>query len=843
MLPESVVPGMLPAQAEPVAAERRVPEITGRTAARLLVAAGAVLVVIAATAFTVADWGQVGPLARCAILLAVTALVLAVPRPLVRRGLIATAESVAGIGLAMTLADAYLLHRLALGHSANLLVIAAGCAALTVIWACYGLAARVRVPFLAALGLAQSPLPLAAAGLARGIGGPGYPVGAPLMLALAATCCADVLLTRWVSGREGGDRARAWPVGLPTTAALRALTVLTVATASAAWIAVAVAWVAGSFPATAQTIAELAVLTGMFGVASAAARGTAQVAVCTCAALAAMASLAAAIPSCAGWPARYCGFAVLAVAVLAVGVATRLRRSHPVHARALDLCAGPVVLVAAAMAAQRPDSFAVLAAVVALIASATAWIRSGTGQVIALAGACAAALAAIATEHAALAAAVFSPFTEVAQAWRGNEVAYMHAAQAPGLPLAAVVLAACLFALAAAVGARRGTKYGSLDAVAAALPLIAAPVGLASGFGYGLTVALLLVLTVGLTLWTAFGFGRQAAGEPRTFKGAALAPASAALAAAVLTLAWALAAPVPTLVVLGCLAVLYAVCAVRAPLASVRIGASGLAVATMAAFTGCAALAAGAAAWQSGMVVLLISAVAQLVAWRLLASDGGARRHVALAVEITAWIAAAAGVAACLSAPRAVSLALATAGLICVGVAGRPDRRPALWAGLVLCEVAWCVLLASARVSVPEVYTVPAAMIALAFGWFAVRKNPALSSWACYGLGQAWLLLPSLIMVWHGTGWFRPLALGVVATAVTLLGARFRLQAPLLLGMAAAVLDAGHELAPAVRAVIHWLPGWLPIAVLGAVLLWAGATYEARLANLGRLRRSLGAMR
>src|SRR5262249_52575816 len=90
----------------------RRPEMSGRTAARLLLAAGAALVVIAATIFTIADWARIGPLGRSAILLGVTALVLAGPRVLMRRGLNATAEAVAAIGLVLTIGDAWLLHRL-----------------------------------------------------------------------------------------------------------------------------------------------------------------------------------------------------------------------------------------------------------------------------------------------------------------------------------------------------------------------------------------------------------------------------------------------------------------------------------------------------------------------------------------------------------------------------------------------------------------------------------------------------------------------------------------------------------------------------------------------------------
>jgi hypothetical protein len=57
------------------------------------------------------------------------------------------------------------------------------------------------------------------------------------------------------------------------------------------------------------------------------------------------------------------------------------------------------------------------------------------------------------------------------------------------------------------------------------------------------------------------------------------------------------------------------------------------------------------------------------------------------------------------------------------------------------------------------------------------------------------------------------------------------------------ILDAGHELAPAVAQLTGMLPRRLPIAVIGVILLAAGATCEARLHDLGRLRAALGKMR
>jgi hypothetical protein len=95
---------------------------------------------------------------------------------------------------------------------------------------------------------------------------------------------------------------------------------------------------------------------------------------------------------------------------------------------------------------------------------------------------------------------------------------------------------------------------------------------------------------------------------------------------------------------------------------------------------------------------------------------------------------------------------------------------------------------------------------------------------------------------WLAAGWIRPVALAGVAAAVAIAGGRARMQAPLLAGATVAVLAATRELVPVAMRVIGVLPGWVPVAVIGAVLLWAGATYEARLRNLRAIRSSLGAM-
>jgi hypothetical protein len=613
-------------------------------------------------------------------------------------------------------------------------------------------------------------------------------------------------------------------------------------------VALAVSAVLWSLTAASATIAELAVLTMLFCLAAAFGRQGRVAQLVTGCALVAVTGLACALPLAGGWPVRHAAFAVLGVAAAAAGIATVLREVRPAHALVLDLGAALVVVLAAVMAAQQADNFAVLASIAAIIASSTAWLRSGRRRVAALCAAACIAIAAIAAQGRLLAQALFWPYSQLTRSWHGHAQAALGAVHSPGLALAVAVLGACAAATVTAAGAWRGSR-GSLDAAAAALPLLAAPAGLAGGLSYGLVTGLLLALTMALTAWSSVS--------------RSLTPAAAALATASLALAWALIAPVPTLIVLGCLTLAYPLCTWRSRLTSVQLASACLSVLSAAALAECAALAAGWPGWQAGLAVIGVGALAQAAAARLTsvhqgstwpdepwtagalpaALDRAQALTVSAVIEATGWLTIVAGTGQCLSRSWPASLGLAVSGLICIGVAVRADRRPVLWVGLALCEAAWCVWLVASGVSAPEPYTVPAAATLIAYGLYRARRSPPPSSWLSYGPGLALLLLPSLAEVWQSHGWVRPLLLGLAAAGVTLSGGRVRLQAPLLIGAAVAALDAGHALVPAILRLAEALPSWLPIAVTGAILLWSGATYEARLRNLISLRNSVANMR
>ncbi|CAM5746669.1 hypothetical protein [Streptomyces afghaniensis 772] [Streptomyces afghaniensis] len=124
-------------QPPPVAWSR--PETAAPSVQNVLLVLGGVLLTLAAAVFTLVSWGHMGITGRALVLGAVTLAALAVPAPLLKRGLRSTAESVAGLGLALTVLDAYALREAALTGTDGAGYAAAAAAVLAVIWSAYGL--------------------------------------------------------------------------------------------------------------------------------------------------------------------------------------------------------------------------------------------------------------------------------------------------------------------------------------------------------------------------------------------------------------------------------------------------------------------------------------------------------------------------------------------------------------------------------------------------------------------------------------------------------------------------------------------------------------------------------
>lgn len=767
----------------PAAAETSSPGVQN-----LLLTLGGILLAIAAIAFTLVSWGEMGIAGRSAVLGTVTVAALGTPVLLLRRGLAATAESVAVPALVLTVLDAYALHRAVLPGTDGLGYAAAAAAVLAALWTAYGLALpRLRTPLPAAVVAAQLPLPFWAL-----ISGPASP---PMEWALLLTAALDVAVLVW-----------AGPLRVRTAVAAAAAT-----TGGAALLTGGLRSLAAGTPADAAGPAALLAAAAALALFTAW-RVTAAAWVSAVAGLAAVAAAGAVIRTVApdGWAVighLLCGVALLG----AVGTRTP-RRLLP------GLVAASGAVHAAAALTALPLTVLALAAPVRTLTGIWSGVSPLPDPDASAAMLLPAPMALLITASVLVVAARHEP-GPTAQGTDG----------APAGPQAPHPVAAVPPAAAYGSGHPDGRTPARRTALCGAVALVwaaSAAAPLVFGFAHAAAVAWQLMCALALT---AFAVRRPGAPAATAAVCAALGSFSVVLLS--------LATRPATFTVLGGLVVAAALAALRAVGPARPLYACASTVCTTALAGACAG-ALELSPHRAAPVVLAVPALTALLGAVL-------RRHpVALPVEITG---AGAGVlAVALAAGHAATLALVLTlcGVVAAATAVRAERRPVaahLAAGLFLLA-SWVRLVASG-VGSPEAYTLPVTALALAVGVLRRRRDPEASSWTAYGPGLAVTLVPSLVAAWGDEHWLRPLLLGLSALAVILTGARLRLQAPLVLGGATLALVALHELAPYVVQVVGALPRWLPPALAGLLLLAVGATYEQRLRDARRLREGLGRMR
>ncbi|MDI5961686.1 SCO7613 C-terminal domain-containing membrane protein [Streptantibioticus silvisoli] len=819
---------------------------TGTVEARdVLLWLGGTLLAVAAVAFTVISWGHLGIAGRSAVLAVLTLTATGVPALLLRRALGATAEVVACLGLVLLLLDSYAVRRTLLPGPGTT-VYEAGTAAVTaVVWAAYAVALRpraerrgLRLPPHLALVLAQLPLPLwsftahsgdatAAALLATAL------LDALVLLAGDRAAMSRLLPTAVVAGAVTGLLGLLVAAELSLRAvgpgaALRAAALLL----GAAACALAVAY---RLPAPPEPAGEAAskssedALPKTTGTTAPKTAGTANATVPKSSGIEGDArssgSAEDAVPGSTGG--RGAGPAVSWAFVLGVaaGVAAVVGTGGVVRVFTVGEWAVPGY-----------------AACAALLLAATAALRRAGARHRVVAGTAAglAAASALATLWALvpLTVALLGPLGWAGSVWTGVP-AGARAATVPGVtwsgPAAAVLTAAVVAVTLAAAGWwQRAWAARAFGGAVGLGVLVVAGLPAAFDLPYPVAVwtrtALAVLLLAGAVL------------RPRRAE-VARAALVGAIGVAVTAVGWALAEPAATVAVLALLTLAFAVAAVKLAGAAVPGGdawrravaessavAGSVAVAAAAGLAWAAAAAAGWPAHDAAFGVLAVAALAQGAAYLLpappveYAGGGTALLAVALAFGDTGVLAA----------------VLALAGVLAAAVALRADRRPAAgYLAVALLTLACWVRLGAWNVTAPEAYTLPVTLAALTVGGLRRRRDAAVSSWEVYGPGLAVTLLPSLAAAWGDAHGVRPLLLGAAALAVTLLGARRRLQAPLLLGGAVLALDALHELAPYVVQVVGALPRWLPLALAGALLLAVGTTYDKRLRDARRLRDAL----
>jgi hypothetical protein len=214
----------------------RRPEASAPGVQNVLLVLGGVLLTVAAIAFTLVSWGHLGIAGRALVLGALTVAALGTPVALLRRGLRSTAEAVSGLGMALTVLDAYALHEVAFTGTDGVGYTAAASAVLAALWAAYGVRLGLFHPLPLAVATAHLPLPLWAVAVGAGP----YTLTAAL-LATAAGGTAVAL--------------RAGPEPVRVVAVVGALGTGAIGVLSAGWLC----WSA-SDPATAARAAALLVV-------------------------------------------------------------------------------------------------------------------------------------------------------------------------------------------------------------------------------------------------------------------------------------------------------------------------------------------------------------------------------------------------------------------------------------------------------------------------------------------------------------------------------------------------------------------------------------------------------
>ncbi|MEV7137619.1 SCO7613 C-terminal domain-containing membrane protein [Streptomyces tauricus] len=754
------------------------PEATAPGVQNVLLVLGGVLLTIAAIAFTLVSWGDMGIAGRAAVLGAVTTAALAAPVPLLKRGLRSTAESVAGLGLALTVLDAYALHEVALSSLDGTGYAAAAAALLAALWTAYG-----RV-----LGDLRLPLP-------------------------AAVAAAQLPLLLWAAAADAGDHT--------ITAALLVTAALDAAVAHTTPVRpVRVVAAVGAYGTGALGVLAAGLLTWDAPGPSAAARA------------AALLALAAAIALGAAWRAPE--------ARAALGLAS----------------AGGLLAVAAAGGVLRsalPGVWTVpacLACAIALLSVRGTWLPESVRRGLFLASTAVQALA-VAWTLPLVALVLLGPADWAAHAWSGTpsdarDAVTVSAPWMSGTESAPLVLAAVAAVLALTFRGGPPRPFALSGALllawstALALPAITQLPYPAALLVHGATTVATLTAAA-YTSATATGDGDS---DSTTAEGrrASLLPTTAlclTLLGSLHLVALSLASEAATLAVLGSLTAVFASAAVLPRWKHPHVRA----VTTAAALAYASALACATGAsldWRPqhiALLVLVVPAVAAVLAPRL------GDRATTVSTEITGAVAGLLAIGLATTDLPVLALVLALCGVIAAGTAVREDRRRVGHAAAALFVLAAWIRLAAWEVGAPEAYTLPVTVPVLLLGYVRRSRDAEASSWTAYGPGLSVTLLPSLLAVWGDANWLRPLLLGAAALAVTLVGVRHRLRAPLILGGATLLLTALHELAPYIAQAMGAVPRWAPPALAGLLLLTLGATYEQRLRDARRLRDTLSKLR
>jgi hypothetical protein len=175
---------------------------------------------------------------------------------------------------------------------------------------------------------------------------------------------------------------------------------------------------------------------------------------------------------------------------------------------------------------------------------------------------------------------------------------------------------------------------------------------------------------------------------------------------------------------------------------------------------------------------------------------------------------------------------------ICLVAVTNRDREVLSWLGAVVLGLA-TVLRVVLEVPAPELYTLPAAAVLIAFGGWRLHNDAGASSFTALGSGLTLGLAPSLLLALDEPVSVRGALVAAAGVLVLAAGVRQRLAAPFVLGAVTTGLLALRHLEPYADAV----PRWVSLGAVGLALLVVGVTWESRRRDLATAGRYLADLR
>jgi len=426
--------------------------------------------------------------------------------------------------------------------------------------------------------------------------------------------------------------------------------------------------------------------------------------------------------------------------------------------------------------------------------------------------------------------AVLGPIAWLHHAWTGTMTAHAasvvagpHTHVMPDLGWCAVAILLAV-AVAIRIGARAGhptaapssqPAWRSVGAGLALLAIVLVPIA------SGASALVACVVTCSAMVTTLVG---AAFVTPRARRG--LSNGLLALVPGVSALGWAALTSTASITVLAGVAFVALIATAVGRVPSLRAAHAALGTAASVTLGAVILLAAGASVQSAGFA-------AATVAGMLVVMGSQMRRDTAdgIALEVVGGLGMLAGVvlASRSAAWAGGTLTAVVSMLLAARLRGHRSVLYAVSGGFAAVGATWA-WLAAAGVSVPEAYTLPAATAGLVAGRLAYRDGPA-RSWLNYGPALGLFLGPTLVLAIARNDDTRAIAVGLASLAIVLIGARQRLQAPIVLAAVILVVIGLDKLGPtAVR-----LPRWIMLTFAGLVLLWVGSTFERRRDNAQRV--------